>query len=256
MRVVQKKTDDGEKPGGGPLRNTIYEQTTRSGRQLTAGRQFLYKLIVPIGLSLVRVVWRWSRVVSIVGTEHIANSLKAAPSFIPVYWHQHQLFCVKHLLAQRAAGVKLGFLISPSVDGELGAMIVRSVGGEVIRGSSTHTGARALRDYYQALARDNVSPAITPDGPRGPPWKFKPGAVLLAQLSQRPIIPMAYAASRAWKIKWDRFVIPKPGARIAIVVGEPVYIAKGLDAAGLERLQAEMERRLKSLYIQAKNSLR
>ncbi len=48
-------------------------------------------------------------------------------------------------------------------------MIVRNLGGEVIRGSSTHTGARALRDYYQALARDGVSPAITPDGPRGPP---------------------------------------------------------------------------------------
>jgi lysophospholipid acyltransferase (LPLAT)-like uncharacterized protein len=96
------------------------------------------------------------------------------------------------------------------VDGEFGAMIVRNLGGEVIRGSSSHTGARALRDYYQALAHEGVSPAITPDGPRGPPWKFKPGAVLLAQLSQRPMIPLAYAASRAWKIKWDRFVIPKP----------------------------------------------
>ena len=125
----------------------------------------------------------------------------------------------------------------------------------MIRGSSSHTGARALRDYYQALARDQVSPAITPDGPRGPPWKFKPGAVLLAQLAQRPIIPLAYAASRAWKIKWDKFVIPKPLARIAIAVGEPVYIPKGLDAAGLERYQAEMESRLQSLYADAKKAL-
>jgi lysophospholipid acyltransferase (LPLAT)-like uncharacterized protein len=248
MPVVQKKP-------GGPLRNTIYEQQTRSGRRLTAARRFTYGLIVPLGLFLLRVVWRWSRVTSIVGSEHITNSLARAPSFIPVYWHQHQLFCVKHLLALRADGVKLGFLVSPSVDGELGAMIVRSMGGEVIRGSSTHTGARALRDYYQALSHDELSPAITPDGPRGPPWKFKPGAVLLAQMSQRPIIPMAYAASRAWKIQWDRFVIPKPFARIAIAVGEPIYVAKGLGAAGLERLQAEMEGRLKFLYSQAKNML-
>jgi lysophospholipid acyltransferase (LPLAT)-like uncharacterized protein len=194
-------------------------------------------------------------VVAIVGTEHITAALSRAPSFIPVYWHQHQLFCVKHLLALRGAGVKLGFLISPSVDGELGAMIVRSLGAEVIRGSSTHTGARALRDYYQALSQGNVSPAITPDGPRGPPWKFKPGAILLAQLSQRPIIPMTYAASRAWKIKWDSFVIPKPFSRIVILVGEPVYVAKGLDAAGLERLQLEMESRLQSLYDQAASML-
>jgi lysophospholipid acyltransferase (LPLAT)-like uncharacterized protein len=125
------------------------------------------------------------------------------------------------------------------------------LGAAVIRGSSSHTGARALRDYYQALVKDGVSPAITPDGPRGPPWKFKPGAVLLAQLSQRPIVPMAYAASRAWKIQWDRFVIPKPLSRVVIAIGEPVYVAKGLDSAGLERLQLEMEARLKGLYERA-----
>ena len=203
-----------EKPGGG-LRNTIYEQQTRSGRRLTRARFGLYKILRPgrpvpgaVGVALV------ARRAASIGAEHIARRRsQRAPSFIPVYWHQHQLFCVKYLLEQRRAGVKLGFLISPSVDGEIGAMIVRSLGGEVIRGSSTHTGARALRDYYQALAHEGVSPAITPDGPRGPPWKFKPGAVLLAQLSQRPMIPLSYAASRAWKIKWDRFVIPKTAGR-------------------------------------------
>ena len=244
-----------EKPGGG-LRNTIYEQQTRSGRRLTRGRLFLYRLLVPVGLSLVRLVWRWARVIRVIGAEHMTAALQRAPSFIPVYWHQHQLFCVKVLLDQRRAGLKLGFLISPSVDGEIGAMIVRNVGGEVIRGSSTHTGARALRDYYQALAQEGVSPAITPDGPRGPPWKFKPGAVLLAQLSGRPMIPLSYAASHAWKIKWDRFVIPWPFARITVAVGEPVYVAKGLDAPGLERLQLDMEGRLRALFEAAAQTLK
>ncbi len=243
-----------EKPGGG-LRNTIYEQQTRSGRRLTRGRLFLYRIIVPVGLSLVRLVWRWARVIRVIGADHMTAALARAPSFIPVYWHQHQLFCVKVLLDQRRAGLKLGFLISPSVDGEIGAMIVRNVGGVVIRGSSTHTGARALRDYYQALAQEGVSPAITPDGPRGPPWKFKPGAVLLAQLSGRPMIPLSYAASHAWKIKWDRFVIPWPFARIAVAVGEPVYVAKGLDAPGLERLQLDMEGRLRTLFEAAVQAL-
>lgn len=247
-------TDVDEKPGGG-LRNTIYEQQTRSGRRLTRGRLLLYRILVPVGLSLVRLVWSWSRVVRVIGAEQVTAALARAPSFIPVYWHQHQVFCVKHLLEHRGAGLKLGFLISPSVDGEIGAMAVRNLGGEVIRGSSTHTGARALRDYYQALAHQGVSPAITPDGPRGPPWKFKPGAVLLAQMSGRPMIPLSYAASRAWKIKWDRFVIPKPFARVAIVVGEPVYVPKGLDAAGLERLQLEMEQRLRGVFEQALSAL-
>ena len=248
MPPVSKKSAD-------DLRNTIYAQRTRSGRRLTRGRLLLYRLSVPVGLALIRLVWSWCRVVRVAGLEHISLALERAPSFIPVYWHQHQIFCVKQLLDLRRAGVKLGFLISPSVDGEIGAMLVRRVGGEVIRGSSTHTGARALRDYYQALMQEEISPAITPDGPRGPPRRFKPGALLLAQLSQRPIVPMAYAASWALKIKWDRFVIPLPGARIAIVVGEPVTIAKGLGAEGLGQLQLEMEGKLHALFTDAKGLL-
>jgi lysophospholipid acyltransferase (LPLAT)-like uncharacterized protein len=246
MPPVEKKPDGG-------LRNTIYEQQTRSSRRLTRTRLFLYRALVPVAIALVRLGWRWCRSVRVVGEEHIRAALARAPSFVPVYWHQHQLFCVKPLLEMREAGVKLGFLISPSVDGEIGAMVVREVGGEVIRGSSSHTGARALRDYYQALAHEGISPAITPDGPRGPPRKFKPGAILLAQMSQRPMIPMAYAASRCWRIQWDGFVIPKPFARVVIAVGSPVYVGKGLDAAGLARLQEEMERNLLKLFEQARN---
>lgn len=239
----------------GRLRNTLYQQQTRSQRRLTRGRLLLYRLIVPLGLGLVRLVWGWTRIICIEGQEHIRTALARAPSFIPVYWHQQQLFCVKLLLGMRAEGVNLGFLISPSVDGEIGAIAVRRIGAAVIRGSSSHTGARALRDYYQALVQQQLSPSITPDGPRGPVWKFKPGAILLSQMSQRPIIPMAYAASRAWRIHWDRFVIPKPFARVAVVVGEPVYIPKGLDATALERWQAEMEQRLGALQTRALNAL-
>ncbi len=215
----------------------------------------MYKLLLPLGLALIRIVWGWCRVERIGGAEHIAAALQRAPAFIPVYWHQHQLFCVKYLLEQRSAGVRLGFLISPSVDGDVGALLVRRLGGVVIRGSSSHTGARALRDYYQAISQDGVSPAITPDGPRGPPRNFKPGAILLAQLSQRPIIPLCFAASRAWLIQWDRFVIPMPFARIAIAVGEPVYVPKRLDAAGLAGLQADLALRLRDLFAAAKATL-
>lgn len=246
---MQKKREDGG------LRNTIYDQQTRSGRRLTRGRRWLYKIAAPLVLGLMRLVIGWCKVVRILGAAHINTARARAPSFIPVYWHQHQLFCAKYLFDQHEAGVKLGVLISPSVDGEFGALIVRRLGGEVIRGSSSHTGARALRDFYQALVHEGISPVIAPDGPRGPAWKFKPGALLLAQLSQRPIVPLSYCASRAWKIGWDRFVIPKFGARIVIAVGAPVYVAKGLDAAGLARLQADMEDNLTRLFESAKAAL-
>jgi len=239
----------------GGLRNTLYRTTTRSGRRMTPARRLLYAITVPLAVGLIRMWWRLCRVVRIEGIAHLEEALARAPSLVPCYWHQHQLYCGKFLVEQRARGLTPGWLISPSVDGELGAMMVRRFGGAVIRGSSTHTGARALRDYYQALVRDNVSPVITPDGPRGPRFTFKPGALLLAQMSGRPILPMSYAASRAWLIKWDRFVIPVPFARIAIAIGPPCYVPRVTDAASLVRLQRQMEAELKRLYEVARAAL-
>ena len=242
--------------GDGGLRNTLYRTTTRSGRRMTPARRLLYAITVPLAIGLIRTWWRLCRVVRIEGLEHLEAALARAPSLVPCYWHQHQLYCGKLLIEQRARGLTPGWLISPSVDGELGVMMVRRFGGAVIRGSSTHTGARALRDYYQALVRDNVSPVITPDGPRGPRFKFKPGALLLAQMSGRPILPMSYAASHAWRIKWDRFVIPVPFARIAIAIGPPCYVPRVTDAAGLARQQEQMEEELKRLFGVAREALR
>ena len=239
----------------GGLRNTLYRTTTRSGRRMTPARRLLYAIVVPLASGIIRMWWRMCPVVRIEGIEHLDAALARAPSLVPCYWHQHQLYCGKLLVEQRARGLTPGWLISPSVDGELGAMLVRRFGGAVIRGSSTHTGARALRDYYQALVRENISPVITPDGPRGPAFKFKPGALLLAQMSGRPIVPMSYAASRAWRIMWDRFVIPVPFARIAIAIGAPCYVPRVTDAAAIERLQGQMEADLKRLYEVAREAL-
>jgi lysophospholipid acyltransferase (LPLAT)-like uncharacterized protein len=253
-------TDPG--PGGG-LRNSIYRQVTRSGRRMTAGRRFLYALAVPLGLGLLRAWWASCRIVHVEGREHLDAALAKAPSLVPVYWHQHQLFCGKYLIdysarepvGQGAHQLKVGWLISPSVDGEIGAMMVQRLGGHVIRGSSTATGAKALRDYYQALVKDGVSPVITPDGPRGPRFEFNPGAILLAQMSGRPIVPLAFAASRAWLIKWDKFVLPVPFSRIAIAVGEPRHVPRVTDAAVIEKIQGELKQDLKRLYGQAKGAL-
>jgi lysophospholipid acyltransferase (LPLAT)-like uncharacterized protein len=242
-------------PSDPETRPSLYQRVSRSQRRLTFWRRALYRAAVPVGLGIFRLWWLTCRVVRVVGAENLRTALASSPAVIPCYWHQHQLFCARYLLQQRSLGLKVGFLISPSVDGELGAMLVNRVGGYVIRGSSTSTGARALRDYYRALTAEQVSPVITPDGPRGPAFVFKPGAILLAQMSGRPIVPLAYAASRAWKVKWDRFVIPVPFARIAVAVGEPRQVPRTLDPAGLERWQRLLEADLRAAFAAARGAL-
>lgn len=221
-------------------------------------RRFLYALLAPLGLGVLRFWWGTCRIVQVTGEQHLADALAQAPSLLPCYWHQHELFCARYLLLQMERGLKLGFLISPSVDGEVPARIATRLGARVIRGSSTHTGARALRDYYQLLVKDAVSPVITPDGPKGPRFRFKPGAILLAQISGRPLLPMAYAASRAWMVSWDRFVIPWPFARIAIAIGPPVGVPRDFpvnDPEAMQAMQARLEGELHRLFRAAREAL-
>jgi lysophospholipid acyltransferase (LPLAT)-like uncharacterized protein len=251
------KTEDPQDDDSARLaKATRYESQGRSRRRLTLLRRAGYRILAPLGLGLIRLWWRSCRIVAVPGAGQLDAAIEKHGAIVPVYWHQHQLFAVKPLIEGCHPGLKPGFLISPSVDGEIGVHMVRSVGAQAIRGSSSHTGARALRDFYQAIVRDGVSPIITPDGPRGPRHEFKPGAILLSQLSGKPIVPIAYAASRAYLFRtWDRFVLPWPGTRVAIAIGAPRVVPKGLDAAGLERWQREMAAELHAQFERARAAL-
>lgn len=242
------------RPAGDALRNSIYKRYT--GRRMGPLRRALYRVAAPAILGLARLWWHSCRIVAVVGEEHLDQVLARWPSFLPCYWHQHTLFCAQYLLRQqRRRGLRVGFLISPSVDGELGAMILRRAGAQVIRGSSSRTGALALKEYYLALTREQISPVVSPDGPRGPRFQFKPGAVLLAQMSGRPILPMAYCASRAWFVHWDRFVLPRPFSRIVIAIGAPCSVPRVLDAARVQALQLQMSAALKATFESARVAL-
>jgi lysophospholipid acyltransferase (LPLAT)-like uncharacterized protein len=236
-------------------RNSLYRRETRSGRRLTRTRAALYRLAVPLAAALIRLWWRWSPVVRVIGDEHAARAI-ADGAVIPVYWHQHLLHCIRYLLDQQARGLKLGFLISPSLDGEVASMLAARAGAHVIRGSSNTTGARALRDYYVAL-QQGLSPSITPDGPTGPRYEFKAGPVLLAQMSGRPMLPLAFHATRAWRFRtWDRFVLPVPFSKVVVAVGEPRHVPRGLDAEALQRWQQTLADELATLYAQARDASR
>lgn len=236
--------------------SAAYRQLTRSSRRLTWTRQLFYRLALPVVLALVKSLWASYRVVRIQGGEHLDAALAQYKAVIPCLWHQHLLVGVRFLLGKRDRGLKLGFMISPSVDGEVGAMAAQRLGGHVVRGSSSYTGARALRDFYLAVAKENVSLLITPDGPRGPRYEAKSGALMIAQLSGKPIVPISYAASRAFKFRaWDRFVLPLPFARVVIAVGEPIVVPKVMTPKDLEAMQRRLSEILRELFELARKSL-
>jgi hypothetical protein len=79
---------------------------------------------------------------------------------------------------------------------------------------------------------------------------------MLAQLTQSPMLPIAYMASRYWELKtWDKFIIPKPFSRIVIVVGEAHSIDKKLSAEKMEEERVRMETDMNNLITLAKEQL-
>jgi lysophospholipid acyltransferase (LPLAT)-like uncharacterized protein len=251
--------DDVDSPGArdhAPLRNTLYRKVTKGRRRLTPGRLFVYRVAVAVAWVLIRALWSTCRVTTVSGIDAARQAVRNSKSLIPVFWHQHLLYGARAVLDLRDAGLKAGFLISPSVDGTAPAMLVEKVGGVVIRGSSTHTGARALRDFYETIVKQQVSPALTPDGPKGPLHEFKPGAIMLGQITGRPLLPIAVAASATYTFRtWDKFELPLPFSRVAIVYGEPVQIPRGITADGLVEWQARLAESLLALRRDAEAAL-
>jgi len=225
-------------------------------RTLTWKRKLGYAIVRPIIKLFLSTFWLTCRVEKIVGDKNAQDLIDKGEPIIPCYWHQMHVFGSWYMRNLQQRGLKIGFLISPSVDGEVPAKIVESWGATAIRGSSNRTGAKALKDMYNTITKDKVSPVTTSDGPTGPLHVFKQGAVMLAQLTQSPMLPIAFSASRYWELKtWDKFIIPKPFSRIVITVGEPHYVDKKSNATKLEEERLKIENDMKNLIEIAKAEL-
>lgn len=226
-------------------------------RTMTWKRKLGYAIIRPIVKLFLTTFWWTCRVEKIIGDEYAQKLIDQGNPIIPCYWHQMHIFGSWYMRKLQKRGLKIGFLISPSVDGEIPAKIVESWGAVAIRGSSNRTGAKALKDMYNTIMKDKVSPVTTSDGPTGPIHKFKQGAVMLAQLTQSPMLPIAFAANRYWELKtWDKFIIPKPFSRIVIAVGKPHSIEKKSSAELLEEERVKMETDMNNLIETAKAELK
>lgn len=156
------------------------------------------------------------------------------------FWHGQML---PLLYEHRDQGVAI--LISSHRDGELVAQIAHRLGYRSVRGSSSRGAGRALLGLVRELEKRNEV-AVSPDGPRGPAERFAIGALVAAQRSGAYIVPIAAHADRAWRLRsWDRFMIPKPFARVTVAYGPPtqVLVPSARDAGGeaerFERLLAE-----------------
>ena len=143
-------------------------------------------------------------------------------------------------------------MCSRSSDGDLMTKVEKGLGYRVARGSSGSGGARALAEMIKAQREDRqLHSCLAVDGSRGPRGIAQFGILTLARKSAGILLPVAASASKSWILgSWDRTVIPKPGANVRVLIGEPMELAAKMDEQQAEAARLELERRLIAMHIE------
>lgn len=194
------------------------------------------------------VFWLWSKSVrlTILGEDKYKALRDEGKAVVFLAWHG-RIFIVPYFFRKR----NIMPLVSPSEDGEIPAQIMARWGYKILRGSGSHAIIRAWNVMKQEL-KDGGEVIIIPDGPKGPGRVMKMGGIKLAHETGAYLVPFSFSASRKKVLSsWDLFVIGKPFSRVVAIYGDPITIDPSLDADGLEKERARIEKVLRDLDAQA-----
>lgn len=166
---------------------------------------------------------------------HLEDTLRADRGCLLALWHG-RMVCGLPQYGRRGFQV----LVSMSGDGDVSEKLLQGFGYGVVRGSSSRGGARALREMLGVLD-SGAALVVTPDGPRGPRHAMNLGLAWMSRATGRAIVPLGFGVDRAWRARsWDRFTVPKPFARIALVHGAPIRVGRDGGEEELERATREV----------------
>jgi len=161
---------------------------------------------------------------------------------IPIYtfWH-NRVFLATYFWRRR----RIVVMTSQSFDGEYIARFIQRFGYGAARGSSTRGATGAVVEMVR-LMRAGCPTAFTIDGPKGPRYVAKMGAVLLAKKTGNPILPFTITARRFWEAKksWDGFQTPKPFTQARVIIAPPIYVPSDADEEVLEAKRDELQHAL------------
>jgi lysophospholipid acyltransferase (LPLAT)-like uncharacterized protein len=162
---------------------------------------------------------------------------------IYTFWH-NRVFLSTYFWRRR----RIVVMTSQSFDGEYIARFIQRFGYGAARGSSTRGATGAVVEMVR-LMRAGCPTAFTIDGPKGPPYVAKMGAVLLAKKTGSPILPFTITARRFWKVRksWDGFQVPKPFTRARVDIAAPIFVPSDANDDELNAKRDELQHALDEL---------
>ncbi len=206
--------------------------------------RFVYRYVLPFaGYIVIKLILFTYRVILVDhgGEKRVFNKGK-----LPLYAILHQRLLASIIFFGKRKPV-CG-IISRSKDGDLAAALAYFFGVIPVRGSSSIGGLRAILEIKK-LKNRGYSVGHVVDGPTGPYGVVKPGLIYMAKQFDMPVIPVMIFADRKWFINsWDKFMIPKPFAKITILLGCEIDVDHDIDEKGFERKRLEVENIFKYYY--------
>jgi lysophospholipid acyltransferase (LPLAT)-like uncharacterized protein len=175
--------------------------------------------------------------VEIVGVHNAAQFRDQGEPAIGAFWHRC-IFPAVWIWKKRGIVV----LNTVNFDGQWTRRVIERLGFGTAQGSST----RGAIEGLSAMARnleEGRHVALTIDGPRGPRYVAKPGAVILARRAGRPIsvFHIGVEWGHTFPKSWDQFRIPYPFSRVVMFVAPPIRMPAGADSETVRAKQAEVQ---------------
>jgi len=176
----------------------------------------------------------------------IKKSVAEKKNFISAFWHGSMIIGWYIHRNENVAA-----LVSQSKDGHVLAATLEKWNFHVVRGSSSTGGHDALYLMID-LIRENHSLTITPDGPRGPIYEMKAGAVVTAKKTNVPLFLVGIGIKRKAVLKsWDKFEIPAPFTKVTVIYSDPIWIEDSLSREETNKKIEECEALLNKLQKEA-----
>jgi lysophospholipid acyltransferase (LPLAT)-like uncharacterized protein len=203
-------------------------------------RTLLEAVAPPLGYAYIRLL-KWTMRLEYRNREVLDRVRERAGTYILAFWHSRWV-----MMPYAYPDRRLVILLSRHRDARLLGRVMQRFGLDQAWGSSTAGGMAAVREILRAI-RNDYDVAVAPDGPRGPRRRVKEGAIAVSRLGARPIIPVAFAARSARRLRsWDRTLVPFPFGRGLYVYGDPIEVPPDADEQVREqcrlRLESELDR--------------
>ena len=188
--------------------------------------------------------YSWTFRIKVENEDNWLTHLKNGGTVLICIWHQQFFPAIRYFKKYQKYNPSL--MISKSKDGEIIAGVAKRTGWHPVRGSSSRGGSEALHGMIDRLKTSRLSGHVV-DGPRGPAGIVKSGVIRMAHTTGAMIVPFYTYADKAWYMNsWDKFMIPRPFAKVTLRFGEMIKFDPSENNEDFEKQRLHLEKIMRS----------